>query len=194
MTRLDDRQTLMRDIALACDEGVRLAPACGVAGIAARTLPRWKIDGLARGDRRPDANRPVPLHALSEAERTRIIVLAKEPCFAATPRARIIPALADEGLCIASGESRFHRVLRAHGQMNRRSRARARRTSGPPRTHIAGRPGEVRCWDVTLLPAQAQGRWFDFYPLLDLYSRKVGFEVHDTDNAEHATHWARSPR
>jgi putative transposase len=151
MTRLEDRQTLMRDIAQACAEGARLAPACALAGIAARTLQRWKIDGLTRG---PDADRPAPSHALSEAERARIIEVANEPRFAATPPARVIPALADEGLYIAS-ESSFHRVLRAHGQMNRRGRARAPRTLGPPRTHIATRPGEVWCWDVTFVPTGA---------------------------------------
>jgi transposase InsO family protein len=35
-------------------------------------------------------------------------------------------------------------------------------------------------------------RWFYFYLILDLYSRKiVGFEVHDTDSAEHAADLAR---
>jgi hypothetical protein len=37
-----------------------------------------------------------------------------------------------------------------------------------------------------------QGRWFYLYLILDLYSRKiVGFEVHDSDTAEHAAHLAR---
>src|SRR5208282_3849028 len=153
---------------------------------------RWKAgDGLAQGDRRPDADRPIPSHALSEAERARIIAVANEPRFAATPPARIVPALADEGVYLAS-ESSFHRVLRAHGQMNRRGRARPPRASGPPHTHIATRPGDVWCWDVTFLPAPMQGRWFYLYLILDLYSRKiVGFEVHDTDSAEHAAHLAR---
>jgi hypothetical protein len=71
MTRLEDRQTLMSDIAQACAEGARLAPA--VLWPASRTLQRWKIDGLTRGDRRPDADHPVPSHALSEAERARIM-------------------------------------------------------------------------------------------------------------------------
>lgn len=192
MTRLEDRQILLRDIAQARVEGARLAPACALAGIDARTLQRWKAgEGLTRGDRRPDANHPVPSHALSEAERARIIEIANEPRFADTPPARIVPALADEGIYIAS-ESSFHRVLRAHGQMNRRGRAQPPRTSRPPTTHIASRPGDVWCWDVTFLPAQIQGRWFYFYLILDLYSRKiVGFEVHDTDNAEHAAHLAR---
>jgi len=192
MTRLEDRQILVRDIEQACAEGARLAPTCALAGIDARTLRRWKAgDGLQQGDRRPDADRPVPSHALSEAERTRIIEIANEPRFAETPPARIVPALADEGIYIAS-ESSFHRVLRAHGQMNRRGRAQPPRTLRPPTTHIATGPGDVWCWDVTFLPAQIQGRWFYFYLILDLYSRKiVGFEVHDTDSAEHAAHLVR---
>ena len=191
MTRLEDRQILVRDLEQAREHGARLIPACALAGIDAGTLRRWKAgDGLRQGDRRPDAARSVPSHALSEAERARIIAVANEPRFAETP-ARIVPALADEGIYIAS-ESSFHRVLRAHGQMNRRGRARPPRTSRPPTTHIATRPGDVWCWDVTFLPAQIQGRWFYFYLIVDLYSRKiVGFEVHDTDSAEHAAHLAR---
>jgi putative transposase len=192
MTRLEDRRTLADHIAQARADGARLSPACALAGIDARTLQRWKAGvGLVTGDRRPDADRAVPSHALSEAERAKIVAICNELRFAETPPARIVPVLADEGLYIAS-ESSFHRVLRAHGQMNRRGRARPPRTSVPPRTHIASRPGEVWCWDVTFLPAQIQGRWFYFYLILDLYSRKiVGFEVHDTDTAEHAAYLAR---
>src|SRR4051812_32697025 len=76
--------------------------------------------------------------------------------------------------------------------MNRRGRAQPPRTLRPPTTHVATHPGDVWCWDVTFLPAQIQGCWFYFYLILDLYSRKiVGFEVHDTDSAEHAAHLAR---
>jgi putative transposase len=192
MTRLEDRQILLRDIGQARTEGARLASACALAGIDASTLRRWQVGaGLRQGDRRPEADRPLPSHALSTAERARILAVANEPRFADTPPARIVPALADEGIYIAS-ESSFHRVLRAHGQMNRRGRAQPPRPSRPPSTHIASRPGEVWCWDVTFLPAQVQGRWFYFYLILDLYSRKiVGFEVHDTDSAEHAAHLAK---
>jgi hypothetical protein len=123
MTRLEDRQTLMRDIEQARADGARLAPACALAGIDAGTLRRWKAgDGLLQGDRRPDADRPIPSHALSKSERARIIEVANEPRFSDTPPARIVPALADEGIYIAS-ESSFHRVLREQGQMNRRGRA-----------------------------------------------------------------------
>jgi putative transposase len=192
MTCLEDRETLIDQITQARAQGARLAPACALAGIDVRTLQRWQSDdGVTRGDRRPDAERPVPFHALSETERTQIIAVANEPRFADTPPARIVPALADDGIYIAS-ESSFHRVLRAHGQMNRRGRAQPPRTSRPPTTHIATAPTEVWCWDVTFLPTQIQGRWFYLYLIVDLYSRKiVGFEVHDTDSADHAAHLAR---
>jgi putative transposase len=192
MTRLEDRQILLRDIAQARADGARLAPACALVGLDPRTLQRWAIgDGISRGDRRVEADRPVPSHALSEAERAQILAVVNEPRFAETPPARIVPALADEGIYIAS-ESSFHRVLRAHGQMHRRGRAQPPRMSRPPTTHIATGPGEVWCWDVTFLPAQIQGRWYYLYLILDLYSRKiVGFEVHDTDSAEYAAHLAK---
>jgi putative transposase len=119
----------------------RLAPVCALAGIDARTPRRWQADdGLRQGDGRPNADRPIPSHALSEAERARITVVANEARFAETPPARIVPALADEGIYLAS-ESSFHRVLREHGQMKRGGRAQPPRASRPPTTHLATRPG-----------------------------------------------------
>jgi putative transposase len=192
MTRLEDRHTLVRNIELARTAGARLACACELAGIDPRTLQRWQAgDGLSQGDRRPEAVRATPSHALSEAERARIIEVVNQPRFAETPPARIVPMLADQGVYIAS-EASFHRVLRAQGQMHRRGRARSPRPSRPPTTHIATRPGDVWCWDVTFLPALVQGQWFYLYLILDLYSRKVvGFEVHPTDSADHAAHLAK---
>jgi transposase InsO family protein len=192
MTRLEDRQTLMAEIASACAAGARLAPACGLAGIDLRTFQRWRAeDGQVRADRRPEAVRPRPRHALSEAERARMVALANAPRFASTPPARIVPALADEGVYLAS-EASFHRVLRDHGQMRRRGRARPPRSAGPPSTHVATAPGQVWCWDVTFLPARVQGRWFYLFLILDLFSRKIiGHEVHETDQAEHAAHLVR---
>ena len=127
MTRPEDRQTLAAEISEACVAGARLAPACALAGIDVRTFQRWRGgDGLVQADRRPEAIRPRPPHALSEAERARIVALANAPRFADMPPARIVPALADEGVYVAS-EASFHRVLRDHGQMRRRGRGPARR-------------------------------------------------------------------
>jgi putative transposase len=192
MIGLGDRQALAQHIHTAHSEGARLHLACETAGIDLRTLQRWKAqDGLESGDGRPQAVRPVPSHALSEAERAQLLCVANEPRFAAVPPARIVPMLADEGIYLAS-ESSFSRVLREHGQSAHRGRAKAPKAGRPPTTHIATTPRQVWCWDMTYLPAQVQGRFFHLYLILDLYSRKiVGWEVHDSDDADHATHLVR---
>jgi transposase InsO family protein len=189
MIGLEDRRSLAQDIQLAHEAGARLHRACEVAGIELRTLQRWRAgDGLQRGDGRPQAVRATPAHALSELERQQIVQLANEPRFADMPPARIVPALADEGVYLAS-ESSFQRVLRAQGQAQHRGRAKAPRVSRAPTTHVASAPREVWCWDMTYLPAEIAGRWYYLYLIMDVYSRKiVGFEVHDSDDAVHAAH------
>ncbi|MFN7184696.1 MAG: transposase, partial [Thermomonas haemolytica] len=144
--------------------------------------------GVARGDGRPQAVHPTPGPALSTAEREQILHVANEARFADMPPARIVPALADEGVYLAS-ESSFQRVLRAHGQTQHRGRAKPPRATRAPTTHVATAPRQLWCWDMTFLPAAVIGRWFYLYLILDVYSRKiVGFEVHDSDDAEHAAH------
>ncbi len=189
MIDLEDRQTLARDIEAAHQAGARLHLACEVAGIDVRTLQRWKAhQGLVSGDGRPDAVRPTPVHALSVAEREQILRVANEPRFADMPPARIVPMLADEGVYVAS-ESSFQRVLREHGQTRHRGRAKAPRKSRPPTTHVATAPRQLWCWDMTFLPAEVVGRWYYLYLIMDVFSRKiVGFEVHDSDDADHAAH------
>ena len=192
MIGLEDRRMTVRNIETAQRAGARLDAACKVAGITLRTLQRWKrADGLVRGDLRPASPRPRPAHALTEAERRAVLQVANEARFADLPPARIVPMLADEGVYLAS-ESTFHRLLREAGQTTHRGRAKAPTASRPPSTHIATAPRQVWCWDMTYLPATVAGRWFHLYLILDLYSRKiVGWEVHDTDAAEHAAHLVR---
>ena len=192
MIGLEDRQALAQNIEIAHAAGARLQPACETVGIDVRTLQRWKRrGGLVAGDQRPQAVRPVPAHALSEAERAQVLAVANAPRFADLPPARIVPMLADEGTYLAS-ESTFSRILRAHGQTAHRSRAKAPRAPRPPTTHIATGPRQVWCWDMTYLPAQVTGHWFFLYLILDLYSRKiVGWEVHADDHADHAAHLVR---
>jgi len=192
MIGLEDRQALAQNINLAHAAGARLHQACMIAGIDLRTLQRWEATaGLIAGDGRPAAVRPAPPHALSPAERVQVLQVANEPRFADVPPARIVPMLADEGVYLAS-ESTFSRVLREHGQTVHRGRAKAPKAGRPPTTHFATAPRQVWCWDMTYLPAVVLGRWFHLYLILDLYSRKiVGWEVHDTDDADHAAHLVR---
>lgn len=192
MIGFEDRQALSRDILEAHTAGARLKPACAIVGISVRTLQRWRAtDGAIRRDGRPEAVRPIPAHALTEAERAKLLAVANEPRFADMPPARIVPMLADEGVYLAS-ESTFSRVLKAHGQMTHRGRAKAPRAVRPPTTHIATSPRQVWCWDMTYLPSEVTGQWFFLYLILDLYSRKiVGWEVHADDHSDHAAHLVR---
>jgi transposase InsO family protein len=192
MIGLEDRQSLSQDIDVAHAAGARLHLACEIAGIDLRTLQRWKAHkGLTTGDGRPQAVRPLPSQALSEAERAELVRVANEPRFAAVPPARIVPMLADGGVYLAS-ESSFSRVLRDEGQAAHRGRAKKPRAVRPPTTHIASEPKQVWCWDMTYLPAIVVGMWFHLYLILDLYSRKiVGWEVHATDDSVHAAHLVR---
>ena len=107
MIGLEDRQAIAQGIDTAHRAGARLHLACEVASIELRTLQRWKAsEGLVAGDGRPQAVRPVPAHALSPAERARVLRVANEPRFADVPPARIVPALADEGVYIAGHRPR----------------------------------------------------------------------------------------
>ncbi len=187
MIGLEDRQNIAQAVQVAHQAGARLRLACHTAGIDVRTLQRWKAcDGLMAGDRRPSSLRATPAHALSRAEREKVLAVANEPRFADLPPARIVPALADEGTYLAS-ESTFCRLLRAQGQNTHRGRSRAPQQCRPPSTHIASAPRQVWCWDMTYLPARIGGTWFYLYLILDLYSRKIiAWEVHDTDDSDHA--------
>ena len=189
MIGLEDRRQLAQSIEAAHAAGARLAAACEVAGISVRTLQRWRAhQGLETGDGRPQALRPVPGHALTPEERQRLLEVSNEPRFAAVPPARIVPMLADEGVYLAS-ESSFSRVLRAAGQNCHRGRAKQPRKGRPPETHVATAPAQLWSWDMTYLPAAVVGRWFYLYLILDVFSRKiVGFEVHESDSADHAAH------
>jgi transposase InsO family protein len=187
MIRLEDRHTLVALVEDARSNGARLAPACEIVGIDARTLQRWRAgDGLQRGDGRPLADRPPPAHALSEAERAALLAVANEPRFAELPPARIVPMLADEGRYLAS-ESTLYRVLHERDQIQHRGRAQAPAAIKPPTTHIASAPRQVWCWDMTYLPSWVLGQWFYLYLILDLYSRKiVGYTVEARDDSDHA--------
>jgi transposase InsO family protein len=177
----------VRDIEQANRDGARLAMACAIAGLTLRTLQRWKAgQGFLLGDGRPLAERTLPSHALTPAEREAIVLVANEPRFASLPPSRIVPMLADEGRYIAS-ESSFRRVLQSHGQTALRGRARARQAGRPATTHIATGPNQLWCWDMTYLLAVVTGRLFHLYLILEVYSRKVvGWDVQETDSDDHA--------
>lgn len=138
MIGLEDRQSLARDIDIALHAGARLRVACATAGIHVRTLQRWKTEeGLTRGDRRPEAMRPRPAHALTAAERTQVLEVANEVRFAALPPARIVPMLADEGVYLASHFVHWYNVEHRHSGI--RYMSPAQRHAGADQAILAAR-------------------------------------------------------
>ena len=89
-----------------------------------------------------------PAHALTPEERARVLRVATEPRFADRPPARIVPALADEGIYIAS-ESTVGRVMGAEGQKVHRGRAEEPKQQRPATTYVANGTSELWCWDKT---------------------------------------------
>lgn len=182
MISAPDRAEAIKLIEQAVGAGCRQAVACRELGLQQRTLQRWR---LKPEDARPGAVRPRPANKLSEQERQAVLSAAnRADCASLTPH-QIVPKLADEGLYIAS-ESTFYRVLKAAGQSGWRGRAKAP-TPRPLTTHCARGPNEVWCWDITWLPTTVKGRYFYWYMVKDIYSRKlVANEVYDSECSDNA--------
>lgn len=177
MIRLADRCHVVELIDEAVATGARQHKACEILAISARTYQRWTQGEAVLSDRRPGAQRPVPVNKLGPEEREAILAVSNSPVFRSLPPSQIVPALADEGRYLAS-ESTFYRVLRAADQQHHRGRSEEPRRKAPS-THCAVGPNQVWCWDITWLPGPARGLFYYLYLIMDLYSRKiVAWEVH----------------
>jgi transposase InsO family protein len=164
--------------------GASKTKACEELGVNERTLQRWR---KKPEDGRPGAQRPVPANKLSEAERQAVLAAANQPGYESLTPHQIVPKLADEGRYLAS-ESTFYRVLKADGQGRRRGRSHNAKPRAPT-THRADGPNQVWCWDITWMPSTVKGRFFYWYMMQDIYSRKlVVNEVHESESVEHASH------
>jgi hypothetical protein len=75
------------------------------------------------------------------------LLTCNEPQYSSLPPAQIVPDLADQGRYIGSERS-FYRILHAHGQAQRRGRARLPQQPRPvPRLRADG-PNQVWSWDI----------------------------------------------
>lgn len=184
MISVSDRGEAIKLIDEAVSEGARQERACVELGLSVRTLQRWR---KKPEDGRPDAQRGTPINKLSEQERQALLQAANSPGYASLTPHQIVPKLADEGIYLAS-ESTFYRVLKAAGQGLRRGRSKSPQPR-PLTTHRADGPNQVWCWDITWLPTTVKGRFFYWYMMKDIYSRKlVVNEVHGNESSEHAGH------
>jgi putative transposase len=170
----------------ACHAGARLAKVCRLIELSPRTLQRWREKGEVKTDGRREAGvQREPANKLSEHERQLILETVNRPEFAAMPPNQIVPALADQGIYIAS-ESSFYRVLRAADQLTRRGKAKPPSRQRPQPLQ-ASAPNQLWSWDITYLATTVKGTFFYLYLIMDIFSRKiVGWEVYETESAEQA--------
>ncbi|NYT66801.1 IS3 family transposase, partial [Alcaligenaceae bacterium] len=125
-------------------------------------------------------------HQLTEQEKAHILAVCNTPEHQSLPPSQIVPKLADQGIYVAS-ESSFYRVLKVHGQLNRRGNSAAPKPAKHPTTWVASGPNQVWSWDITFLPSAVRGHFHRLYMITDVYSRLiVGWEIHSDESAAHA--------
>lgn len=184
MINASDRGEAIKLIDEAVAGGARQGRACQELGVTVRTVQRWR---LSPRDGRTQAVRGSPANKLSMEEWRAVVAAAnRKDCASLTPH-QIVPKLADEGLYLAS-ESTFYRILKAAGLGQRRGRSKAP-VARPLTTHRATGPNQVWCWDITWMPSSVRGRYFYWYMVKDIYSRKlIVNEVHEAESSTHACH------
>jgi putative transposase len=160
--------------------GAAFDTACSAIGLSPRTVRRWRDVGV--GDDGRAGPHTTPAHALTPAERARIVEVATSPEFRDVSPRQIVPRLADQGIYIAS-ESSFYRVLHDEELMVHREPSRPH-THHKPNEYVASAPGQVWTWDITYLRGPVRGTFFYLYLVLDIFSRKiVAAEVHAEESA-----------
>ena len=187
MISTPDRRKAVTLIEEAVHAGARVHKACEVLGLSHRSYQRWTEEDELKADGRPDAKRPEPANKLTPEERQQILAICNEEAYQSLPPSQIVPALADQGIYLAS-ESSFYRILKDADQLHHRGKAQAPRNISKPRACKATAPNQVWSWDITFLATTITGLFFRLYLVMDIYSRKiVGWEIHENESAEHAS-------
>ena len=193
MISASDREMAVKLINEAVNNGAGYKSACSELGIDVRTYYRWQSKVKTSGtieDSRPTAVHPAPKNKLTEDERKEVIAIVTSPEFTSMPPCEIVPALADQGVYIAS-EATFYRIMREEAMQHHRGRA-ASPSKRTVTTYAATGPNQVYMWDITYLPGPVKGTFYYLYLFSDLFSREiVGWEVWEEETAEHASELIR---
>jgi len=161
-------------------KGARQEAACEILGLSSRTVQRWRAQ--SGGEDRRKGPKQKPANALTEEEEQELLDLMNAPRFRGLPPTQIVPLLADEGIYLAS-ESTCYRLLRANDQLPEATPNPSRVRRAKPR-HVATRPNQLWCWDITYLRCQVRGQYLYLYVFMDVWSRKiVGWEVYASERA-----------
>lgn len=149
-----------------------------------------RLVGLAKSSwhylRHPRPLRPDPVAHdrrttpawLSDDEKNQVVDQLAREDLAHLSVGEAFAVVLDEGTYIASRSS-WYRIAAAH----QLSGDRRRLATHPPRTvpqQVAYQVGDLWSWDITKLPTPVRGRFFEFYVVLDVFSRYVvGWRVEE---------------
>jgi len=175
---------ILRCIDEAVTSGARLSRACKLIGISSRTIERWKRQPEGGHDHR-QGPKTSPRNRLSAKEREEVVQVVNSPAYRNQSPNQIVPALADQGVYLAS-ESTMYRILREE-KLNAHRSASKPPQHNKPREHVAVSPNQVWTWDITYLKGPVVGTFFYLYMIVDIYSRKiVGYSVREKEFSDYA--------
>lgn len=179
----EERQLILDAIEQARSGGSRLASACRMLGLSARTIERWQ--SKAGGDLRCGPKH-APSNSLNALEVAAVLALLTAPGNAGISPKELVPRLADAGTYLAS-ESTIYRLKRRLGLNRPRRPADPTGVKRSSVAHSATGPNQVWSWDITYLPTTVRGRFLYLYLVLDVWSRRiVGWRIHSRESASHA--------
>jgi len=158
-------------------------PACRALGASPATVYRRRRPPAQR----PKQPRPVPLRALSEAERESVLAELHSERFVDCSPAQVYATLLDEGRYLASERTMYRLLARTHGSVRERRNQLTHPSYARPEL-LACRPNELWSWDVSKLKGPATWSWFYLYVILDVFSRyAVGWTVQERETAQIAS-------
>jgi len=174
-------------IVMLCDEaiaaGARQHKACGIIGITAKTIQRWKKPTKLQDDGR-QKREFIPANKITQAVRQEILSVVNTAEFCNMTPNQIVPILAERGMYIAS-ERTFYRVLNEEKQLQHRQKSKPGTQRHKPKAHCATESGQCLSWDITYLKTTILGQFFYLYLFMDIFSRKiVGWQIHDRESSQ----------
>ena len=168
----------------AVESGARLKKAAPVTGLSARTIIRWRQQGVGQDQRKGPST--APANKLSEQERQQILAISNSAPFRDLSPKQIVPTLADQGIYLAC-ESSFYRVLKEHKMLTHHQSSKPA-VSRRPNEHLATGPCQVWSWDITYLQTSVRGLFFYLYMVVDVWSRKIiSAQVFAEESMDHSS-------
>jgi putative transposase len=163
---------------------IGVAPACAALAINRAEIYRDRERLVKIGEiRMPRSHRPRPPLALSEAERTTLLLILDSERFCDLAPAAVFATLLDEGVYHGSIRT-MYRLLAQENQTGERRKQRIHAVYSKPEL-LAIQPNEVWSWDITKLKGPAKWTCFHLYVILDIFSRYVpGWMIAPRESAE----------